>query len=144
MNPAYLEEMITISLSSGGCIKLDLKTFSEELSYALCGVSNQRTLNNFRMVAERIKERPIPPLLIASTLLVPGYVDEKEVEAISNFIADTDPSIPYVLLAFYPHFYLSDLPATSKSHAFKCKDIAEKKGLSNVRIGNLHLLSDGY
>jgi pyruvate formate lyase activating enzyme len=144
MSPEYLDEMVNLSSSSGGCVKFDLKTYSEELSYVLCGASNQRTLNNFRRVAERIKERPVPPLLIASTLLIPGYIDENEVGAISRYIVDINPHIPYALLAFYPQFYLSDLPTTSRNHAIKCKEIAEKMGLRNVKIGNLHLLSDTY
>jgi len=85
-----------------------------------------------------------PPLLIASTLLVPGYVDESEVPAIARFIAGLNPRIPYSLLAFYPQFYLDDLPTTSRSHAHRCLSIAEKAGLKNVHVGNVHLLADDY
>ncbi|MBW1816738.1 MAG: radical SAM protein, partial [Deltaproteobacteria bacterium] len=85
-------------------------------------------------------ERPSPPFLVASTLLVPGYVDEKEVSGIAGFIAGLDPDIPYRLLAFYPHFYLKDLPTTSRSHAYRCKAAAERQGLRQVHIGNVHLL----
>ena len=52
---------------------------------------------------------PVPPLLIASTLLVPGYVNENEVGGIARFIASINPDIPYSLLAYCPHFYMSDL-----------------------------------
>jgi pyruvate formate lyase activating enzyme len=79
-------------------------------------------------------------LLIASTLLVPGYVNEPEVRKIARFISSLNPDIPYSLLAFYPQFYLNDLPTTSKSHVLRCKASAENAGLKNVRIGNLHLL----
>jgi hypothetical protein len=53
---------------------------------------------------------------------------------------DLSPDIPYSLLAFYPQFYLNDLPTTSKSHALRCKAAAENAGLRRVHIGNLHLL----
>ena len=78
--------------------------------------------------------------MIASTLLVPGYIDDDEIRGISRFIASVDPEIPYSLLAFHPQFYFIDLPATSRSHALRCKEIAEETGLRQVRIGNAHLL----
>jgi len=67
--------MARISLVSGGCIKVDLKAWSEEVNVAVCGASNRRTLENFRRLADFYKERGEPPFLIASTLLLPGYVD---------------------------------------------------------------------
>jgi pyruvate formate lyase activating enzyme len=140
----FLTEMADLSLGSGGCIKIDLKAWDERIHYALCGVTNRKTLENFRKLAGWIGKRPEPPLLIASTLLVPGYVDEKEVAATAGFISDLSPEIPYALLAFYPHFYLSDLPTTSRAHAVRCRAIAEKAGLRQVRIANVHLLGQDY
>jgi len=132
--------MAELSLKSGGCVKFDLKTFDERLNLSLCGITNKRTLENFAYVAKLIDERRNPPLLVASTLLIPGYIDEEEVGKIGEFIASLNPIIPYSLLGFHPHFYMSDLPTTSRSQAEACKEIAEQKGLKNVRIGNLHLL----
>lgn len=144
MNTSYLKQIAELSLESGGCIKFDLKAYHEEINIALCGASNKRTLENFKILAEYDKQRDNPPFLIASTLLVPGYIDVEEVSKISQFIAELNPEIPYSLLAFYPCFYFSDLPTTSKSHAEECKDVALKNGLKNVKIGNLHLLGDAY
>ncbi|HUU30426.1 MAG TPA: radical SAM protein [archaeon] len=144
MNPAYLEEMAGIALKSGGCIKFDLKAWHEELHLALCGVTNRQTLSNFELLAKRVSERPEPPLLVASTLLVPGYVDEIEVRKIAEFIASLNPEIPYSLLGFYPHFYMRDLPRTSRRHADNCLKAAREAGLKRVRIGNLHLLGNEY
>lgn len=140
MSPDFLEEMVNLSLTSGGCIKFDIKAWNESLHIALCGVSNQRTKKNFDWVAQWIKERPEPPLLIASTLLVPGYIDEEEVRGISRWIASLNPEIPYALLAFHPQFFFKDLPVTSRRLAFHCKEVAEEEGLKRVRIGNMHLL----
>jgi len=144
MHPNLLQSMVELSLKSGGCIKFDLKAWSEMLHLALCGVSNRRTLENFQRVAMRFQERPDPPLLVASTLLVPGYVDEEEVGHIARFLASLDPEIPYALLAFHPCFYMSDLPRTSRQHAEACLERAMAEGLKRVRIGNLHLLNEAY
>ena len=140
MNPNLLDQMVDVSLESGGCIKFDIKAWNDSLHMALCGITNARTKENFERAAPWFKKRPDPPLLIASTLLVPGYIDEKEVQGISKWIASLDPEIPYALLAFHPQFFFKDLPVTLKDLAFRCKEVAEEAGLQRVRIGNMHLL----
>jgi pyruvate formate lyase activating enzyme len=140
MHPKLLDAAVRWSMRSGGCIKFDLKAFDEQLHLALCGISNERTLANFARAAARSKERPELPLVVASTLLVPGYVDPDQVGKIAGFISRIDPDIPYALLAFAPHFYLSDLPRTAASHAQAAEDAARAAGLRRVRIGNRHLL----
>jgi pyruvate formate lyase activating enzyme len=82
--------------------------------------------------------------LIASTLLVPGYVDVEEVEQIARFAASLDPSIPYSLLGFHPQFHMDDLPMTSREHARRCEEAARSAGLTRVTIGNAHLLGAEY
>jgi len=140
MHPKLLDAAVHYALETGGCIKFDLKAFSEPLHVALTGVSNRRTLENFARAARRFAERPTPPLVVASTLLVPGYVDANEVSQIARFIAMLDPRIPYTLLAFAPNFYLADLPCTSAAHAQQAQAAAHNAGLVNVHIGNRHLL----
>ncbi len=143
-SPPLVRQMAALSLRSGGCVKFDLKAWDDRLNLALCGVSNKRTLENFARLAGVISERPEPPFLVASTPLVPGYVDVQEVSRIAHFIADLDTNIPYALLAFYPQFEMTDLPATSRCHAEECLAAARDAGLTRVRIGNLHLLSGEY
>jgi pyruvate formate lyase activating enzyme len=129
------------SLKSGGNVKFDLKAWDENLNLALCGVSNKPTLRMFRLIGEKFfKRRPELPLLTASTLLVPGYVDAEEVDKIAGWVAEIDRGVPYTLLAFSPQYVMDDLPTTSREQADKCLDAA-KKHLKNVRIGNLSLVS---
>ena len=144
MHPALLRQAADIALHSGGCIKFDLKAWDEGLHIALCGVSNKRTLENFQLLAEYASKRPSPPFLVASTLLVPGYIDKREISQIAQFISSLNPDIPYSLLAFYPQFMMRDLPTTSRQHAEECLAAAKAQGLKRVRIGNVHLLRDGY
>ena len=143
MSPAYLRRAVDLSLNSGGCIKFDLKAWNEDLHLALTGLSNRRTLENFALAAHRIYERRDPPLVVASTLLVPGYVDAAEVSSIARFIASLDPDIPYALLAFSPQFHMHDLPHTSREYAEGAFKAARAAGLTRVRLGNRHLLGIG-
>jgi pyruvate formate lyase activating enzyme len=79
------------------------------------------------------------PLLIASTLLVPGYIDAEEVKAIASFIADLDLNIPYALLGFHGDFLMTDLPTTSWKQAETCLEAVKAAGLKRVRLGNIHI-----
>ena len=128
------------ALNSGGNIKFDIKAWDENLNIALCGISNREALKNFKSLGSIYEKRPDPPLLSASTLLIPGYIDSQEVEKIAEFIGSIDRKIPYTLLAFYGCYAMSDLPTTSRSLAIECKKSALKH-LDNVSIGNPHLLS---
>jgi len=140
MNTQLLDEMINLSLESGGCVKFDLKAMDTNIHRALCGVDNTRTLENFAAAARRISQRPQLPLLVASTLLVPGYIDIREVKAIASFIAELDPNIPYALLGFHGDFLMIDLPPTSWKQAESCLEAAKTAGLKRVRLGNIHIL----
>lgn len=140
MNSRLAERMADISMKTGGCIKFDLKCWDENLSIALTNSSNKQTLENFARLAKRSRERPDPLFLVASTLLIPGYIDVREIANIARFISSLDPEIPYSLLAFYPCFEMDDLPTTSWRQVEDCLDAVKKAGLKRVRIGNVHLL----
>jgi pyruvate formate lyase activating enzyme len=140
MHPRLLDAALKYSLQTGGCIKFDLKAFDKEIHLALTGVSNRRTLENLARAARRYDEQPETPLVVASTLLVPGYVDAEQVGKLAAYIASINPRIPYALLAFAPNFYMHDLPCTSDRHAQEAEQAARRAGLLNVRVGNRHLL----
>jgi pyruvate formate lyase activating enzyme len=141
MHPAWLKRMARLSLESGGCVKVDLKAWDPGIHKALCGFDNRIVLENFARLAKWADLRPNPPFLVASTLLVPGYVGVEEVRHIASFIARLNPDIPYALLAFAPQFCLDDFPTTSRDQAEACLDAAKRAGLKRVRLANRHLLS---
>jgi len=138
-NRNLVKHAAEISFSSGGIVKFDLKAFDSNLSTALSGVPNKRAYENFELIAEEFFEGSHPPVLTATTLLVPFYVDELEVENIARFIAGINPDIPYSLLVFHPDFYMRDMPITPREQVQKCYDAA-KSHLKNVKIGNKQLL----
>jgi len=141
---AYVKRMFEFSLESGGILKIDFKAVTPSLHYALCGVSNKNTLENIEYGAEFLNKRKKIPILVLSTLLVPGYIDEEEIKRMARFISKISRKIPWSLLAFYPTFYMKDLPRTSLYHAQRALEIAKEYGIENVKIGNIHLLSNDY
>ena len=107
----------------------------------MSGAENSSAYTNFKMVYDSFyNERPDLPLLTATALLVPGYTDAKEVEAIASFIASMGDSIPYSLLVFSPHFMMRDLPVTPIKQVQECY-AAAKRHLKRVNLGNLNLLT---
>lgn len=140
MHPDLLRHMARLSLESGGCVKVDIKAWDPHIHRAICGCDNQVVLENFASLAEWVPLRPEPPLLVASTLMIPGYVEAEEISSIASFIARLNPDIPYTLLAFAPEFCLEDFPTTSCRQAQECLQAARNAGLRRVRLGNQHLL----
>ncbi len=139
--PSLMRKAGLLVVESGGIVKFDLKAYSPSLNRALCGVSNEVTLKNFTMLAETLafENRSYPPLM-ATTLLVPYYVDEFEVSQIAKFIKELNqPSIEYSLLVFHPQHLMRDLPITPLAQAQRCYDAA-REHLEKVHIGNLDLL----
>jgi len=143
-NPNILKSVVNLSLETGGIIKFDLKAWSRPVYEALTGVKLGKVYENASYVLQRVREHPEVPHFAASTLLVPGYVEEYEVRMIARFLASYDRDTPYSLLAFHPDYLLNDLPPTSVSHAKAALKAAREEGLRNVNLGNEWLLGDYY
>jgi pyruvate formate lyase activating enzyme len=124
-----------LSYKSKGTVKFDLKAWNNNLHQILTGRSNEQTINNFREIWGKY-----PDVLSATTLLVPYFVEEGEVEKIASFISSLSDSISYSLLVFHPDFRLSDMPVTPRKQVERCYTVA-KKYLRKVNIGNVYLLT---
>ena len=136
-----VNKCMKIAIKSGGNIKFDLKSFNEKLNLALCGVSNKRTLDNFKYLAENYfgTRKDDMPEMSVCTLMVPGYTNHEEVEHIAKFISEINPKIPYSLLIFHGDYQMRDLRVTPRKQAMKCLEIAQKY-LEHVNLGNKFLL----
>ncbi|MHA1950130.1 MAG: radical SAM protein [Candidatus Thorarchaeota archaeon] len=137
----WLDTIAGIVETTGGTIKFDLKAVTPQIYQALTGVTNTVVLRNFKELATSKRDRE-GEFLVASILLVPGYIDIPEVTRICAFINECDSSIPTALLGFSPHHAMGDLPRTSMAHARAALEVAKDQGLDNVRIGNEGLLGN--
>ena len=139
-NKYWVEKCMQLAIKTGGNIKFDLKSYNEKLNIALCGVSNTRTLENFKFLAENYFGLRKDLLeMSACTLMVPGYVNHEEVEQIAKFISSINKNIPYSLLVFHGDYQMLDLGITPKKQVEKCLKVA-KEYLKNVHLGNKFLL----
>ncbi|GBC75021.1 hypothetical protein HRbin06_00331 [archaeon HR06] len=119
-NPILVKRACETVLESGGNVKFDLKAFNPIIHKALTGMDNERTLKNFEMVYREFYDKREIPVLGATTLLVPYYVDSEEVKSIAEFIASLNDGIPYSLLIFHPDFLMKDLPITPEKQVREC------------------------
>ena len=75
-------------------VAVGLKAFDPGLHRDYTGESNEIILENF----ERIFRSGVP--MMAETVVIPGYIDNEEVDRIARFIASVDRNIPYQLDAY--------------------------------------------
>jgi pyruvate formate lyase activating enzyme len=136
-----VEKCMNIAINTGGNIKFDLKSFNEKLNLAMCGVSNKRTLDNFKYLAENYfgTRGDDMPEMSGCTLMVPGYTNHEEVEQIARFVSEINDNIPYSLLVFHGDYQMRDLRLTPKKQAEKCLEVA-KKYLKKINLINKFLL----
>jgi pyruvate formate lyase activating enzyme len=143
MARSSLRQAAIFSRQTGGVVKFDLKAHSDRLHRALTGTSSKPTRANFQRLVEWSSDWPHQTPVVASSLLIPGYVDVPEITKIARFIAGLSADIPYSLLGFTPQYAMSDLPPTSVAHAERCLNAARAEGLTCVHLGNCHLLQPG-
>ena len=76
-------------------VMLSLKTLDEDIHLDYTGRSNQKVLDNLKKIYRMGKK------LQVETVLIPGYIDEYQIEKVARFIAGIDPEIPYRIDAYF-------------------------------------------
>ena len=144
VKPQFLRKMIDIALKSGGIIKIDIKAGTPQVYNALTDGDYSIVLRNIKEVASYFNYRREIPLLNISLLVVPGYIDEVEVENVCKLINEINTEIPVSFLAFHPDYLMRDLPPTSRRHMDTVIKIAREYGLKMYDVGNRWLLGEWY
>ncbi|HEY5647990.1 MAG TPA: AmmeMemoRadiSam system radical SAM enzyme [Nitrospiria bacterium] len=113
---------------------VDLKSFSETFYRRLTGAHLKPVLETLEYIR---KETSV--WLEITTLLIPGENDsEKEIEALTDWIMDRlGPDVPLHFSAFHPAYKMTDTPPTPVSALRRARNIAKKKGLRHVYMGNV-------
>lgn len=85
---------------------VSIKAYDNKLHRTYTGKSNVATLQNFRLLHESGVE------VSASSVLIPGQIDQEEIINIARFIAGVDRNIPYRIIGYMPVEGLSYRPPT--------------------------------
>lgn len=113
-------------------MNIDLKSFSDSFYKKVCKARLQPVLDTIKKVHE------LGIWLEITTLVIPGKNDsDKELKQIADFIASISKDIPWHISAFYPHYKMTDVPATTHDSLIKAYEIGKKAGLNYVYVGNV-------
>ncbi|MBT4518803.1 MAG: AmmeMemoRadiSam system radical SAM enzyme [Halieaceae bacterium] len=114
---------------------IDLKCFSEDFYYRLCGAHLHDVLDTLVYVKHQTRV-----WLEISTLLIPGHNDSTdEIKSMCEWIlSNLGPDVPHHFSAFHPDWKMRDTPRTPISTLSRARQIALDCGLHHVYTGNIH------
>jgi pyruvate formate lyase activating enzyme len=114
---------------------VDLKGFTDEFYFKLCGARLQPVLDTLVYL-----KHETDVWFEITTLLIPGKNDsDAEIEAESKWIMrELGPDVPLHFTAFHPDYKMTDVPHTPGSTLTRARKIALVEGLHYVYTGNVH------
>ena len=114
---------------------VDLKAFTDDFYYKLCGARLQPVLDTLVYL-----QQETDVWVEITTLLIPGKNDSNaEIEAECKWIGkELGPDVPVHFTAFHPDHKMRDIPATPAATLRRAREIALSEGLHYVFTGNVH------
>jgi pyruvate formate lyase activating enzyme len=114
---------------------IDLKAFTEEFYYELCGAHLAEVLDTIAYV-----HHETDVWLELTTLLIPGRNDStRELESLCQWVVDElGPDVPLHFSAFHPDWKMRDVPATPAETLTRARSIAKQAGVHHAYTGNVH------
>ncbi len=114
---------------------VDLKGFTDEFYFKLCGARLQPVLDTLVYLRHETDV-----WFEITTLLIPGKNDsDAELEAESKWIMrELGPDVPLHFTAFHPDYKMMDIAHTPASTLTRARKIALAEGLRYVYTGNVH------
>ena len=114
---------------------IDLKAFSDDFYFKLCGGHLQPVLDLIALV-----HHDTDCWVELTTLVIPGHNDsEQELGALAKWVAgELGADVPLHFSAFHPDWKLLDSPATPSDTLRRARKIALDAGLRYVYTGNVH------
>ena len=129
MSSQSLQEILTFV----DAFNIDLKSMSEKFYKKVCGADLDIILDNLRSIYLADKH------LELTNLIINDYNDSvEEIEQLCDFIVDElSFDVPLHFSRAFPYYKMRDIEPTNKEILYKARDIALKKGIKNVYLGNI-------
>lgn len=114
---------------------VDLKAFTEDFYYKLCGGHLQDVLDTLVYI-----KHETDVWLETTTLLIPGKNDsDEELKRMTAWVVENlGPDVPMHFTAFHPEWKMMDIASTPKSTLIRARDIALANGVRYAYTGNVH------
>ena len=112
---------------------IDLKSMSEKFYKKVCGADLDIVLDNLRSIYQAGKH------LEVTNLIINDYNDSKEeIEELCDFIVDElSANVPLHFSRAFPYYKMREIEPTNREILYEARDIAHKKGIKNVYLGNI-------
>ena len=126
-------ESLTEILNFTDAFNIDLKSISPGFYKKLCGAELDIVLDNIKRIYESGKHLEI------TNLIINDYNDStEELELLCDFITDELSSdVPLHFSRAFPYYKMRKIEPTKEKTLLKAREIAYKKGIKNVYLGNI-------
>jgi pyruvate formate lyase activating enzyme len=131
-NGYMTEEMIRMAQPWLDAANIDLKSFDDAYYRKLCKGSLAPVLKSIELM------KKLGIWIEVTTLVLPGQNDSAdELRKIAEFLAGTDPAIPWHISRFYPQYQMDNLESTPMKTLSRAYEIGKESGLRYVYLGNV-------
>ena len=129
MSAQSIEEILTFV----DAFNIDLKSMSEKFYKKVCGADLDIVLDNLKRIYSEGKH------LEVTNLIINGYNDSiDEIGLLCDFIVDElSADIPLHFSRAFPYYKMREIEPTNKDILYNAREIALKKGIKNVYLGNM-------
>ena len=129
MSGQSLSEILTFV----DAFNIDLKSMSEKFYKKVCGADLDIVLDNLRSIYLAGKH------LEVTNLIINDYNDSKEeIEQLCDFVVDElSADVPLHFSRAFPYYKMMDIEPTNPEILYEAREIALKKGIKNVYLGNI-------
>ncbi len=129
MSAQSIEEILTFV----DAFNIDLKSMSEKFYKKVCGADLDIVLDNLKRIYFEGKH------LEVTNLIINGYNDSiDEIGQLCDFIVDElSADIPLHFSRAFPYYKMREIEPTNKDILYNAREIALKKGIKNVYLGNI-------
>lgn len=129
MSNQSLDEILTFV----DAFNIDLKSMSEKFYKKICGANLDIVLDNLRSIYLAGKH------LEVTNLIINDYNDStEEIGQLCDFIVDElSVDVPLHFSRAFPYYKMRDIEPTNREILYEAREIAHKKGIKNVYLGNI-------
>ena len=132
-NGYFSDKSIEEVLTFVDAFNIDLKSMSNDFYKKVCGAELDVVLDNLRRIYMEGKHLEI------TNLIINGHNDlVEEITQLCDFVVDElGPEVPLHFSRAFPYYKMNDISPTNPEILFKAREIAQKKGIKSVYLGNI-------
>ncbi|SEK18546.1 pyruvate formate lyase activating enzyme [Methanobrevibacter gottschalkii] len=132
-NGYFSEKSLEEVLCFVDAFNIDLKSMSSNFYKKVCGADLDIVLDNLKRIYFENKHLEITNLIINE---FNDFIDE--ITQLCDFVVnELGPEVPLHFSRAFPYYKMNDISPTNTETLFKAKEIALKKGIQNVYLGNI-------